>query len=79
MGQFAAFGMWSNKISVRLREAYFKILLAQDIGFYDKRNSGAINTALISDCLNISGMGTNLGMCVQHLCTFIGSFILSFT
>jgi len=79
IGQFAAFGVWSNKISVRVREAYFKTLLAQDIGFYDKRNSGAINTALITDCLNISGMGTNLGMSIQHLVTFIGSFALSFT
>jgi len=77
--QFASFGVWGNKISVRLREDYFKILLTQDIGFFDARNSGAINTALITDCLNVSSMGAALGMCVQHLVTFFGSFVLSFT
>jgi len=77
--QWTCFGVWGNRISIAVRESYFKLLLTQDIGYYDARNSGSINTALIIDCLNISNMGPAVGMCVQQVATFILSFVLAFS
>ena len=76
--QYVCWGILGAKISVRVREQYFRNLLRQDVGYYDEKNSGAINTELISDCLNIAGMGTAIGLAMQHSVTFIGSFVLAF-
>merc|ERR1719474_1489289 len=76
--QYIGWGIYGAKISVRARETYFRSLLRQDVGYYDEKNSGAINTELISDCLYIAGMGTAIGLVIQHTVTFIGSFVLAF-
>merc|ERR1719361_2016391 len=76
--QYVCWGIYGAKISGRAREAYFRNLLRQEVGYYDEKNSGAINTELISDCLYIAGMGTAIGLVIQHTCTFIGSFVLAF-
>ena len=71
-------GIFGARISVKARKQYFANLLQQDVGYYDEKNSGAINTELISDCLYIAGMGTAIGLVVQHTFTFVGSFVLAF-
>eukprot|EP00486_Rosalina_sp_Unknown_P004417 CAMPEP_0201568932 /NCGR_PEP_ID=MMETSP0190_2-20130828/10301_1 /ASSEMBLY_ACC=CAM_ASM_000263 /TAXON_ID=37353 /ORGANISM="Rosalina sp." /LENGTH=1342 /DNA_ID=CAMNT_0047990649 /DNA_START=38 /DNA_END=4067 /DNA_ORIENTATION=- len=76
--QYVCWGYYGAKISVAARKAYFKLLLQQEIGYYDEKNSGSLNTALISDCLNIAGMGTAIGLMLQHFVTFVGGFVLAF-
>eukprot|EP01083_Nonionella_stella_P181334 649235_1 len=50
--QYISFGYYGAKISCAVRKAYFELLLQQEVGYYDEKNSGALNTAMISDCLN---------------------------
>ena len=76
--QYVCWGYYGAKISVSARKAYFTLLLKQEIGYYDEKNSGLLNTALISDCLNIAGMGTAIGLMLQHFVTFVGGFVLAF-
>ncbi len=76
--QYVCWGIVGARISVKARKQYFANLLQQDVGYYDEKNSGAINTELISDCLYIAGMGTAIGLVVQHTFTFVGSFVLAF-
>ena len=76
--QYVCWGIYGAKISARARKRCFQDLLRQDIGYYDKKNSGAINTELISNCLNIAGMGTAIGIVQQNFVTFIGGFVLAF-
>lgn len=76
--QYVCWGIYGAKISVKAREQYFTNLLRQDVGYYDEKNSGAINTELISDCSYIAGMGTAIGLFIQHTCTFVGCFALAF-
>ena len=76
--QYVCWGIYGARISVRARKQYFHCLLQQDVGYYDEKNSGAINTELISDCLYIAGVGTAIGLAIQHTVTFVGSFVLAF-
>ena len=76
--QYVCWGIYGAKISAEARKRCFQDLLRQDIGYYDKKNSGAINTELISNCLNIAGMGTAIGLVQQNFVTFIGGFVVAF-
>ena len=76
--QYGCWGKFGAKISVRVRMSYFRNLLRQDIGYFDEKNSGAINTEMTSDCLSIAGMGTAIGLSLQHIVRFIGGFALAF-
>ena len=76
--QYVCWGIYGSKISVKARKQYFHCLLQQDVGYYDEKSSGAINTELISDCLYIAGVGTAIGLAIQHTVTFVGSFVLAF-
>ena len=76
--QYVCWGIYGAKISVRARERCFQNLLRQDIGYYDEKNSGAINTELISNCLSVAGMGTAIGISIQSFISFIGGFVLAF-
>jgi len=77
--QYISWGIFGAKISARARKEYFQSLLRQDVGYYDEKNSGAMNTELLSDCMYIAVVGRYIGLAQQHTVTFIGSFILAFT
>merc|ERR1719228_559164 len=78
--QYVCWGIFGAKISARAREASFQNLLRQDIGYYDEKNSGAINAELISNCLNIAGMGTAIGIAaaIYHFCRVLHIGIFGF-
>ena len=76
--QYVCWGIFGAKISARARKRCFQDLLRQDIGYYDEKNSGTINTELISNCLNIAELGTAIGVVQQNLVQFIGGFVVAF-
>ena len=76
--QYGCWGKFGAEISVRARMSYLHSLLRQDVGYYDERTSGVMNTELTSDCLSIAGMGTAIGLSLQHIIRFIGGFALAF-
>eukprot|EP01084_Bolivina_argentea_P017915 33397_1 len=76
--QYICFGHWSSKINVAVRQSYFETLLRQEVSYHDEGNSGALNTTLTSNCLSIAGLGRAIGLCLQHIVTFVGGFVLAF-
>jgi len=76
--QYVCFGRYGAILSVNARKDYFNLLLSQEVGYFDEKNSGALNTALIADSLNIAGTGTSIGLFLQHFVTFLGGFVLAF-
>ena len=71
--QYVGWGYFGARLSVAVRKSYFSLLLKQEVGYYDEKNSGVLNTALISDALNIAGVGTAIGqflyICMLRFCT----------
>jgi len=76
--QYVGWGYFGARLSVSVRKSYFALLLKQEVGYYDEKNSGALNTALISNSLNIAGIGTAIGLFQQHFVTCVGGFVLAF-
>ncbi len=66
-------------MSTAVRRDYFALLLAQDVGYHDIKNSGELNTKLVSDTALIEkGIGPKYGFYIQQFCSFIVGVFFAF-
>mmetsp|Transcript_28880 Transcript_28880/g.45725 ORF Transcript_28880/g.45725 Transcript_28880/m.45725 type:complete len:778 (-) Transcript_28880:104-2437(-) len=77
--QYSFWGYYGTHIGVAVRKDYFALLLQQEMGYFDIKNSGTVNTDMIADCMFISeGLGVKYGFIIQQLVAFLFGFALSF-
>ncbi|CAG5131707.1 unnamed protein product, partial [Candidula unifasciata] len=63
----------------KLRKAFFKALLRENIGWYDKQQSGELTTRLADDLERVKeGIGDKVGLAIQFLAQFVAGFIIGF-
>ncbi|KAI3388569.1 hypothetical protein SNEBB_005665 [Seison nebaliae] len=75
------FGISGNRLTTRLRSLYFKSIMRQEIGWFDRDENrvGILLTRLSSDVTLVQGMtGVRLGIMTQALVCVGGSLIVSF-
>ncbi|KAH9513517.1 Multidrug resistance protein 1 [Bulinus truncatus] len=65
--------------TLKLRKAFFKALLRENIGWYDKQQSGELTTRLADDLERIKeGTGDKSGLALQFLSQFLAGFLMGF-
>ncbi|CAL1527237.1 unnamed protein product [Lymnaea stagnalis] len=65
--------------TLKLRQTFFKSLLRESIGWYDKQQSGELTTRLADDLERVKeGMGDKSGLAIQFLSQFLAGFLLGF-
>lgn len=73
---WSAFG---ERVVRRLREAYVRSLLAQDMSFFDTLQPGAVNTHLSADLLAVqNGTSEKVGILLASLAYFVASYVVAF-
>ncbi|KAJ3285478.1 GTPase-activating protein [Borealophlyctis nickersoniae] len=78
----ATFLYTSENISHRIREAYLRSVLAQNIGYFDDPGSGggAVSTRIITDTQLVQdGIGEKLPMFFMNFATFVAGFAVAFS
>lgn len=69
----------SERLTHRLRDAYFRSVLAHEPAFFDNRSAGEISTRLSADCAAVqAGTSEKVGTVIGQLSFFCTSFIVSF-
>uniref|UniRef100_A0A914ZBL4 ABC transmembrane type-1 domain-containing protein n=1 Tax=Panagrolaimus superbus TaxID=310955 RepID=A0A914ZBL4_9BILA len=64
----------------RMRKAFFKSIMRQDISWFDKNNSGTLTTKLFDNLERVKeGTGDKMGLLIQFLAQFFGGFIIAFS
>ena len=64
--QVAFFTITAQRQALRIRHAYFRALVRQEMGFYDQEGSGTLSTRISSDIPKIQeAIGDKLGSCLQ--------------
>ncbi|EPZ35336.1 ABC transporter domain-containing protein [Rozella allomycis CSF55] len=64
----------------RIREKYFSSLLQQEVGWFDKQNSGELASRLSGDLQLIQdGISEKVSIVLASMATFVGGFIVAFT
>jgi len=64
----------------RIREAYLKAILRQDVAWFDVQGTGALTTRISGDTVTMqNGMSEKVAQTVQFYSTFIAGFALGFT
>lgn len=79
--QYTALGISGEKLTRKLRQASFRMLLRQEMGFFDaKENSlGALNTRLATEATLVRGVtGDTLGVMSFALSTILTGAIISY-
>ena len=79
--RFYGFGLPGEKLTVKLRDMYYRAVLRQEIGWHDlKDNAPGIVTAQLASEVNLiqALSGETLGKLVLSLCTIIVAFALAF-
>ncbi|KAJ3207855.1 Multidrug resistance protein 1 [Clydaea vesicula] len=77
--QMGCFMCTGENITKRIREEYLKAILRQDIGWFDKNETGELTSRLTADTALIQeGISDKVGLCIQSVCTFIAGFIMAF-
>ncbi|KAJ1988479.1 hypothetical protein GGI25_005282, partial [Coemansia spiralis] len=73
---------WSlaaERISRRLREAFYVAILRQDIGWFDSLSTGELTTRISGDVNMVQdGTGEKFGFIIQYVSTFVSALILAF-
>ncbi|PVU93215.1 hypothetical protein BB559_003386, partial [Furculomyces boomerangus] len=78
-GQSAIFSVTAERQTLRIREAYYKSVLKQDMAWFDKTATGDLTTRISSDVSLIQdGIGVKASYMVQYLTTFVGGFVIAF-
>jgi ABC-type multidrug transport system fused ATPase/permease subunit len=63
----------------KLRPAYFRAMLRQDIGYYDTHDAGELNSRLFDDIQKIrNGIGEKVGIAIQSFMQFSGGLTIAF-
>ena len=56
----------STRIANRLRIAYFRAIMRQDVGYFDVNSAAELNTRLFDDISKVqNGVGDKVGLCLQ--------------
>ncbi|XP_019091645.1 PREDICTED: ABC transporter B family member 11 isoform X4 [Camelina sativa] len=78
--QVACWMITGERQAVRIRSAYLKTILRQDIGFFDvETNTGEVVGRMSGDTVLIQdAMGEKVGKFIQLVSTFVGGFVLAF-
>lgn len=70
----------SERMTIRLRQAYFKSILSQDISFFDAQNGGALTSRIAENSIFFrEAMGEKLGSLFQFGSMFVAGIIVGFT
>jgi ABC-type multidrug transport system fused ATPase/permease subunit len=73
---------WSasaERVAKRIRTKYLESILFQEVGWFDKKDTGDLTTRLIADIALIQdGTGDKVGLVFQFGTTFLGGFALAF-
>ncbi|CAJ0754315.1 23090_t:CDS:2 [Entrophospora sp. SA101] len=68
-----------GRITRKIREAYLRALLRQNIAYFDKLGAGEVTTRITSDTHLIQdGISEKVVVAVQYFCAFITGFIIAF-
>lgn len=69
----------SERLTHRLRDAYFRSVLAREPAFFDNRSAGEVSSRLSADCAAVqAGTSEKLGTVIGQLSFFVTAFIVSF-
>lgn len=64
----------------RIRKAFFKAVMRQNIGWYDENQTGALASKLFDDLERIrEGTGDKVALAIQFTSQFFGGFVVAFT
>lgn len=78
--QVTCFLVASENMMHRMRKAFFKSVLRQNIAWYDMNNSGTLATKLFDNLERIKeGTGDKVALAVQFTAQFFGGFAIAFT
>ena len=63
----------------KIRELYFRSVVSQDVGWYDKNATGDLTNRLTAD-INIiqEGISDKVGLIIQFCSTFVSGFVIGF-
>ncbi|XP_064599295.1 ATP-dependent translocase ABCB1-like isoform X2 [Liolophura sinensis] len=62
-----------------MKKAFFKAILRQEIGWFDKHGSGELTTRLADDLERVrEGLGDKFSICLQWFAAFIAGFVIGF-
>jgi ATP-binding cassette, subfamily B (MDR/TAP), member 1 len=73
------FSVTATRTTKKLRIAFLKHALRQEVGFFDSAQSGSISSS-ITTSVNLvhQGIAEKLGLTIQAMSTFIAAFIIAF-
>ncbi|XP_023564472.1 multidrug resistance protein 1-like, partial [Octodon degus] len=78
--QVSFWGLAAGRQIHKIRKKFFHAIMKQEIGWFDVRDVGELNTRLADDISKINeGIGDKIGMFIQSLATFLAGFIVGFT
>ncbi|RKP04162.1 hypothetical protein CXG81DRAFT_8667 [Caulochytrium protostelioides] len=62
----------------RLREAYIRAVMRQDVGFFDSVGAGAVSAHIMVDCRLVQdGTGEKVASFIMHLTIFVAGFVVA--
>ncbi|CAH1756276.1 1903_t:CDS:2 [Entrophospora sp. SA101] len=68
-----------ERITRKIREAYLRAVLRQNIAYFDKLGAGEVTTRITSDTHLIQdGISEKVPVAVQHICEFITALTIAF-
>ncbi|CAI9110011.1 OLC1v1009967C1 [Oldenlandia corymbosa var. corymbosa] len=78
--QVSCWTITGERQGARIRNLYLKMILRQEIGFFDKEiNTGEVIGRISSDTVLIQdALGEKVGLFIQLVSTFIGGFVVAF-
>jgi ABC-type multidrug transport system fused ATPase/permease subunit len=63
----------------RIRELYFKAILRQEVGWFDKNDTGALTTQMTANISMIQdGLSDKVGLMIQFSAAFVAGFVVGF-
>ena len=69
----------AENVMYRLRKRSFQAVLRQEIGWFDRQQTGKLMTRLVDDMDKIrKGVSDKLVICLQHLANFVASYVIAF-
>ncbi|KAI6360454.1 hypothetical protein MCOR25_006739 [Pyricularia grisea] len=69
----------SERLTHRLRDAYFRSVLAHEPAFFDNRSAGEVSSRLSADCAAVqAGTSEKVGTVIGQISFFCTSFIVAF-
>ncbi|KAH7730954.1 bile salt export pump [Aphelenchoides avenae] len=78
--QVMCFSVACENMMQRIRKAFFKSLLRQDIAWHDKHQTGSLATKLFDNLERVKeGTGDKVALAVQYTSQFLGGFLVAFT